>query len=283
MTPSLPAELVAGLDVRSATPVTGGDVARAFRLDTGDGPLFLKWHPSPSAGMFEREAAGLRALRSTTTVRVPDVVREAASGLVLEWIEPGARSSTTEAEFGHELAGMHRTTHETFGGLDGAPDGYLGSQPVDLTPTATWPELFFDRRIVPLTATAIGKGRLDPAARSIVDRLAPRAAELCGPAERAALVHGDLWAGNRLVGHDGRNWLIDPAAHWGHRELDLAMMQLFGGFGDAVFGAYDEAYPLAGGWRDRVPWYQLPPLLVHAIKFGGSYGAAALTAMSRYT
>src|SRR5690606_28934753 len=110
----------------------------------------------------------------------------------------------------------------------------------------------------------------------------PRAAELCGPAEAPALVHGDLWGGNRLVDRDGTSWLIDPAAHWGHRELDLAMMQLFGGFDRAVYDAYDEAFPLAPGWRDRVSWYQLPPLLVHAIRFGGSYGAAALAALRRY-
>lgn len=282
MTFPLPAELTAGLDVRAATPVSGGDVARAFRLDTADGPLFLKWHPRPSAGLFERESAGLRALRDAAAVRVPEVVRESPVGLVLEWIEPGPGSTATESELGRELARLHRTTHDAFGGVDDAPAGYLGSQPVDLTPTPTWSELFFDRRVVPLTDTAIAAGQLDPAARAIVDRLVPRAAALCGPAEPPALVHGDLWAGNRLIDSLGRNWLIDPAAHWGHRELDLAMMQLFGGFGDAVFHAYHDAFPLTDGWRDRVPWYQLPPLLVHAIKFGGSYGSAALATLRRY-
>lgn len=282
MTDQIPSELTDGLGIRSATRVSGGDVARAFRLDTPDGPLFLKWHPAPSAGLFEREAAGLRALRSAAAVRVPDVVRQSPAGLVLEWIEPGTRAATTESEFGRELAALHRTSNDTFGAVDGAPTGYLGSQPVDLTPTATWAELFFDRRVVPLTDTAIAAGRLDPAARAIVSGLASRAAELCGPIEPPALVHGDLWAGNRLVDSGGRSWLIDPAAHWGHRELDLAMMQLFGGFGDATYDAYDGTFPLADGWRDRVAWNQLPPLLVHAIKFGGSYGAAALAAMRRY-
>ncbi|WP_116999563.1 fructosamine kinase family protein [Desertimonas flava] len=282
MTSPLPADLTAGIEIASATLLSGGDVARAFRLDTTSGPLFLKWHPDPSPGLFEREAAGLRALRAAGAARVPEVVRESPAGLVLEWIEPGPRSAGTEREFGAELAALHRTTHDTFGAVDGAPAGFLGSQPVDLTPTSTWVELFFHRRVMPLTETAIASGRLDAAARDLVDRLAPRAAELCGPAEPPALVHGDLWAGNRLIDAHGRSWLIDPAAHWGHRELDLAMMQLFGGFGDCVFAAYDEAFPLSDGWRDRVPWYQLPPLLVHAVKFGGSYGAAALAALRRY-
>ena len=115
-----------------------------------------------------------------------------------------------------------------------------------------------------------------PAALALVDRVAARSGELCGPPEPPALLHGDLWAGNRLVDRDGANWLIDPATYWGHREVDLAMMRLFGGFGAEAFDAYDEAHPLATGWPDRVEWYQLVPLLVHAILFGGSYGRAAM-------
>ncbi len=103
--------------------------------------------------------------------------------------------------------------------------------------------------------------------------------ELCGPPEPPALLHGDLWAGNRMIDRDGANWLIDPATYWGHREVDLAMMRLFGGFGGAAFDAYAEAHPLAAGWPERVEWYQLVPLLVHAILFGGSYGRAAMAVL----
>jgi fructosamine-3-kinase len=85
-----------------------------------------------------------------------------------------------------------------------------------------------------------------------------------------------------LVDVRDSNWLIDPAVYWGHREVDLAMMQLFGGFGASTYEAYDEVFPLAAGWRERVEWYQLPPLLVHAILFGGSYGPAALAVLRRY-
>ena len=113
----------------------------------------------------------------------------------------------------------------------------------------------------------------------LLDSLEPRIAELCGPAESPSLVHGDLWAGNRLVDQTGVNWLIDPAAHYAHREFDLAMMQLFGGFGREAFTSYDDAYPLADGWQARVPWYQLTPLLVHAILFGGSYGASIMSVL----
>ncbi|WP_454162008.1 fructosamine kinase family protein [Gordonia iterans] len=345
---SLPPELIDGLGVRSAWPVSGGDIAWAYRLDTADGPLFLKWRPDASPGLFQREAAGLQALRAHSgELCVPEVLRESASGLVLEWIESGPSSSTTEADLGRGLAALHRTTNPSFGGLDGVSAGYLGSAQVDLTPTADWPEFFVERRVRPLIDRGIAEGAVPAEARSLIDRLAPRAAELCGPPEPPALVHGDLWAGNRMVGAGsaasgpdgrgagsaasgpdgrgagsgasgpdgrgagsgasgpdgrgagsgasgpdgrgadgrgtgGRNWLIDPAAHWAHREIDLAMMTLFGGFGPDCFAAYDEAFPLAEGWRERLRWYQLPPLLVHAILFGDGYGAEALAVLRHY-
>jgi fructosamine-3-kinase len=279
---SLPAELVDGLGVTTTTPVHGGDIAKAYRLDTTGGPLFAKTHPDPMPGMFEREAAGLRALRASGAVTVPEVVREHAAGLVLEWIEVGRRTPAADVALGHELAALHRVTGPHFGGLDGAPGGFLGSQPVDLTPTERWPEFFVERRVRPLTSRAVDLGRLDAAAVALADRVAGRADELCGPAESPALLHGDLWGGNRLVDVSGTNWLIDPAVYWGHREVDLAMMQLFGGFGASTYETYDEVFPLAAGWRERVAWYQLPPLLVHAILFGGSYGSAAVDVLRRY-
>jgi fructosamine-3-kinase len=272
---TLPPALVDGLDVRAVTPVHGGDIARAYRLDTPTGPLFLKTRPDPMPGLFEREAAGLRALRATGTIAVPEVIREHAEGLVLEWIDVGHRSATSEPDLGTRLAALHRVHGPAFGGLDGDGHGYLGSQPVDLTPTGDWVEFYVDRRVRPLARRAVELGRLDSDVLALVDRAATRAAELCGPVEPPTLLHGDLWGGNRLVDRQGRNWLIDPAAYWGHREVDLAMMQLFGGFGDDVYAAYDEAHPLGPGWRERVPWYQLVPLLVHAILFGGGYGRAA--------
>jgi len=279
---SPPADLIDGLGVTRVTPVRGGDIAKAYRLDTPNGPLFVKTHPDAKPGMFEREAAGLHALRATAAVAVPEVIRESPAGLVLEWIEEGRRTPAVDVALGGGLARLHGVTGPHFGGLDGAPGGYLGSQPVDLTPTARWPEFFVERRVRPLTARAVELGRLDASAAALADRVARRADELCGPPEPPALLHGDLWGGNRLVDVHGVNWLIDPAVYWGHREIDLAMMQLFGGFGEATYEAYDAAFPLAPGWRERVDWYQLPPLLVHAILFGGSYGSAALAVLRRY-
>lgn len=283
----LPTELTEGLPIRRTSRVHGGDIATAYRLDLADGgTVFAKTHPSPKPDMFAREAAGLRALRrhAPAALGVPQVLRASARGLVLEWIDGAGRrpSDAVEEELGRGLAGLHRATNSTYGAIDDALAGYLGSAEIDLTPTADWPEFFIERRVRPLMERAIGMGRLDPRARAALAACAPRAAELCGPPEPAALVHGDLWAGNRVVDAAGRNWLIDPACHWAHREIDLAMMALFGGFGPACFAAYDEAFPLAEGWRSRVSWYQLPPLLVHAILFGGGYGDSALAALNRY-
>jgi len=253
----LPADLVAGLAVTAAAPLRGGQIAHAFRLETARGLLFLKTHPEPLPGMFEREATGLRALRKADTLPVPAVVRESSAGLVLEWVEVGPRTTAADVQLGRGLAGLHRTTGMAFGGLDADTGGYLGSQPVDLTPTTSWAEFYVERRLRPLTRRAVECGRLDPMALDLVDRVASNGADRCGPVEPPTLVHGDLWGGNRLVDRRGASWLIDPAAHWGHREADLAMMRLFGGFGEASFTAYEEVFPLAAGWQQRVEWYQL--------------------------
>lgn len=285
----LPGELIDGLGATSATPVSGGDISRAYRLQTPDGPLFAKTHQDPSPGMFEREAQGLRLLRQHAPdgLGVPEVLRVSAGGLVLEWIDDGGMpGAETEDALGRALALLHvagaRSGQAEFGGTDTDQFGYLGSVAVDLTPTTNWADFYLHRRLAPLVTQAVTAGRLDPAAHDILTEFEPRAEELCGPPTPPALLHGDLWAGNRLIDTAGTNWLIDPACFWGHPEVDLAMMALFGGFGVECFAAYQEVAPLADGYAERVPWYQLAPLLVHAILFGGGYGDAAMRALTRY-
>ena len=284
--PSQALPLLEGLGVRSATRVTGGDIAQAYRLDCDGGPRFLKTHPRPQPGMFPREAAGLGALsaHAPATLGVPDVLAVSEHALVLEWIERSARAggAGVDEDLGRGLAQLHAEAGPAFGTIDGDPRGYLGSVPVDQSAAGRWPEFLLTRRLEPLTERAIAHGAVDPAARDLLRRCARRLDELCGPAEPPALVHGDLWAGNRLVDARGRNWLIDPACHWAHREVDVAMMHLFGGFGVACWAAYEEVRPLADGWRGRIAWYQLTPLLVHAILFGGSYGASVAATLRQY-
>lgn len=281
----LPEDLIADLNVTGVQPLSGGDTAAAYRLNTSDGPLFAKTMLDAPSGVLELEAAGLEALRSAAPpeLSVPRVVRVTERGLVLEWIDEayGAGGPATEAECGRGLAQIHRAEAPHVGGLGPELPQRIGSFPVDLTPTDDWSDFLLHRRIEPLLRSAVESGNLDPAAEDLLDDLAPRAAELAGPPEPPSLLHGDLWAGNRVIDSSGRNWLIDPSSFYGHREYDLAMMLLFGGFGEDCFNAYDEVYPLPDDWRERVPWYQLPPLLVHAIRFGGGYGNAVMRALKQ--
>ncbi|WP_153396866.1 fructosamine kinase family protein [Ornithinicoccus halotolerans] len=240
------------------------------------GEPFRKRAPAGLPGALAFEAAGLAAL-AAAGARVPRVLEAGDEVLVLERVSAGGTADARQQEeFGRQLARVHRTTGERYGALDPTLPGYLGLCPVDLTPADSWAESWLDRRVRPLTRQAVAAGVLDPAAAALADRLGP---EGLGPPEPPTLVHGDLWAGNRLVDASGDSWLIDPAAHWGHREVDLAMMRLFGGFTDREHAAYAEELPLAEGWRQRVPVYQLVPLLVHAILFDGGYGAQTMAAL----
>ncbi len=273
-----------GSDVASMAELGGGDVARAYAVTLADGRrVFAKTHAAPPAGFFSTEAAGLAWLRDADAVPVPTVLAVDDGDpafLALEWIPTGGRSGTAGDEaLGRGLAALHAAGADAFGRTDRRTTGSL-ALPND--PMATWAEFYAERRLRPLARIAAERGALEPRAVDSLERIADRLDQLGGPPTPAARLHGDLWAGNRLVDAGGRSWLIDPAAHGGHREFDLAMMRLFGGFSEACFGAYGEAAPLDDGWRDRVALHQLAPLVVHAIKFGGGYVAAVEDALARY-
>jgi fructosamine-3-kinase len=280
--------LAALADALGAAPVSlagvsGGDVAAAYRAELDDGRrVFVKTHDAPPPGFFTTEAAGLRWLRDTGSVLVPEVlaVSDDPSYLALEWIEEGRAGPDTEVDLGRALAAVHRAGAASFGRQDRRTTGSRG---LPNEPCETWAEFYATQRLLPLARLARDGRALPDRAVDALGRVADRLGELGGPSEPPARLHGDLWAGNRLVDTDGRSWLIDPAAHGGHREFDLAMMRLFGGFGEACFAAYDETHPLADGWQDRVPLHQLAPLVVHAIKFGGGYVAGTERALAQLT
>lgn len=272
-----------GSEVVRSRRLAGGDVAESYRCELSDGrTVFAKTHRDPPAGFFTTEANGLRWLREPEEVAVPAVLA-AADGdgdlppmLVLEWIEEGRSRPGTEAELGRSLARLHRTGAPSFGREDRRT---TGSRALPNDPCDTWVEFYATRRLEPLHRLASDSGALPDRTladlRLVIDRLV----DLGGAPEPPARLHGDLWAGNRLVDSEGRSWLIDPAAHGGHREFDLAMMRLFGGYGADCFAAYDEEFPLAHGWVQRVPLHQLAPLVVHAVKFGGGYAPATQRAL----
>ena len=281
-----------GARVTDLRPLRGGDNAAVFRAELDDGRrVALKSdRPGVPAMDHDTEARGLEWLRETATVRVPKVLAVGAGAagrpgfLVLEWIDEGHRSADSgseggEAQLGRDLAAMHRSGAPCFGRDDRRT---TGSRHLPNEPCATWAEFQRTQRLLPLARLAHDTEALDSPTIRALESIAARLEELGGPPEPPARLHGDLWAGNRLVDRSGVSWLIDPAAHGGHREFDLAMMRLFGGFGDQCHFAYHEADPLADGWPSRVALHQLAPLVVHTLKFGGSYADATRRAVEVY-
>ncbi|MFG1802673.1 fructosamine kinase family protein [Micromonospora carbonacea] len=267
------------------TPVAGGDVCAASRLTLDDGhSVFAKTWPAQRAGrpvpegFFAAEAAGLRWLREAGAVAVPEVVVALPELLALDWVEPGEPTPEAAERFGRELAALHRAGAPAFG-AEWA--GFVGALPQDNTQDGgPWPAWFARRRLLPYLRTSVDCGALTTAEAALVEQVVERVGEFGGD-EPPARVHGDLWPGNVLWGADERAWLVDPAAHGGHRETDLAQLALFGGppHHERIMAAYREAWPLADGWRERVPLHQLHLLLVHTALFGAAYrdavGAAA--------
>ena len=262
--------------------VRGGDFAAAYRVDLADGrPLFAKTHSAPPPGFFTTEATGLEWLRAAAAVPIPRVVAvddASPAMLLLEWIEIGGSGPSTEADFGRALAALHDSGAPSFGREDRRT---TGSRALPNEPCATWSEFYATRRLLPLARLAHESRSLSAPTITSLERLAEDL-DRFDDGQPPSRLHGDLWAGNRVVDVDGQSWLIDPAAHGGHREFDLAMMRLFGGFGADCFATYEEVHPLAAGWRDRVALHQIAPLVVHAIKFGGHYVEAATSAIRSY-
>jgi len=272
-----------GARITRAARVHGGDVALAYAVELDDDRrVFAKTHPSSPPGFFTTEARGLSWLRAADAVAVPEVLAvsdESPNHLVLEWIDEGRARANTERHLGLGLARMHRVGAPAFGRDDRRTTGSRG---LPNEPYETWAEFYAANRLLPLARLARAGGALSPSVIADLERLASRLGSF-DTGEPPARLHGDLWAGNRLVDVDGRSWLIDPAAHGGHREFDLAMMRLFGGFTSDCFAAYAEVYPLEHGWEGRVALHQIAPLVVHAIKFGGGYVSSATAAIAEYT
>jgi fructosamine-3-kinase len=266
------------------TPVGGGSICQARRLTLDDGSsLFAKsWgaaSPVPPE-FFATEAHGLRWLRSADAVPVPEVFVAQPELLVLEWIEPGRPSRAAAERFGRQLAALHRAGAPAFG----APwRGYIGSLPQDNTESPPpWSAWFVTRRLEPYLRISTDNGALSAADAALVGRAVARLPEYAVE-EPPARLHGDLWPGNLFWGADGA-WLVDPAAHGGHRETDLALLALWGGVPhlDRILAAYHETWPLADGWPDRIPLHQLHLLLVHTALFGAGYREAVLSCAARF-
>lgn len=277
--------------VQRATPLSGGDINEAYRLELSDGRrVFLKTRRDAPPGLFAAEATGLEWLRaafadnSHDALTIPEVIAcsDAASGasfLVLELLEPGPRRSDFDEHLGRGLARLHRSGAPSFGFHQ---DNFIGLLPQSNRPAPSWAEFYRRERIERQLELPRAQALIPSSLRRRIDKLLSDLQRWVGPDEPPARLHGDLWGGNLHGTADGRPALIDPAVYGGHREMDLAMMRLFGGFSSRTFAAYEEAYPLAPGHEDRVALWQMYPVLVHVNLFGGSYVSQLARLVDRY-
>lgn len=259
--------------VRGAVAVGGGCMSDAARVTGEHGDAFLKHDAAAPPEMFAAEAEGLRELRDAGSgLRVPAVVGCGEGWLALEWLETGPATAASEEALGRGLAELHGRSS---GGWGWRRSGFIGTLPQDNQRSADWPGFWISRRLEPQLRVARDAGA-EVGGEADWSRLfaaLPAALAVAGE-EGDSLLHGDLWSGNALTTSRGEPALIDPAVYYGHREVDLAMADLFGGFGSRFRTAYEEALPLAPGYEEvRRGTYQLYYLLVHVNLFGGGYAA----------
>ncbi|MFP4114929.1 MAG: fructosamine kinase family protein [Spirochaetota bacterium] len=280
-------ERIAGgsVTVTSERPVGGGCIASGARIEiSGDGVYFVKRSSRLPGKMFEAEAAGLRALGGGAGPRVPTVHAcrpgPGEAFIVMEWIEPGPKTGGFDRAFGERLAAMHRRRDVEWFGFP--EDNYIGST---LQPNGwmdSWHDFYRERRVGFQMRLARDKGLIGERTVADIESILGRLESLLPAPEYPSILHGDLWGGNYLADSCGEAVLIDPATYYGHREADLAMTELFGGFGRGFYAAYRDAWPLEPGYRERAPLYNLYHMLNHANIFGGSYVGSVQGIVRRY-
>jgi len=294
LTPELTAELEQSLkgrfgpiSVSSVTSVGGGCISTTLRVRLTDGAsVFVKLAPPepPGTALLEAEAVSLERLRAVGEVRVPEVLARGEEWLALEWLEPGAAGVEAWERLGAGLASLHRKGGTETGYFGWPSDNFIGSLPQANEPIASWARFWRERRLEPQLAWAEAAGLLSTSERAAFEPLLERLPALLELAqgEGPALLHGDLWSGNVHMTASGEPAIIDPASYYGHREVDLAMSALFGGFHPAFYSAYDITWPLSRpGLAKRRAVYQLYYLLVHVNLFGRGYMAGTMETLRR--
>ncbi len=260
------------VNILSTSPVGGGSINDAYRIVTSIGEFFVKKNSaSRYPGMFEKEASGLELLANTNEIDMPKVVafgsKSDESFLILNFIQSAEMQDEFWEDFGHRLANLHKHSHDSFG-LN--HDNYIGSLTQFNRFHKSWADFFREERLEAQVKLARDQGRMGRETVNSFSRFYAKIDELF-PKEPPALLHGDLWSGNFMVNQNGLAVIIDPAVNYGHREMDLAMSQLFGGFDASFYEAYQRNFPLENGWQQRLDYYNLYPLMVHVNLFGGSY------------
>lgn len=268
------------LEIQSIQSVHGGDINQAAKIVLGDGKeLFVKWNNSAPENMFETEAKGLQLLNSADTdLQIPSPVLVKEDFLVLDWIEEGGGKQHSAQDFGKELAKLHKQTADQFGL---GHDNYIGKLPQSNNRHSNWPDFFALERIEPQVRMGVESGKLTRSILKNVEGMYKKLGSIF-PTEKPSLLHGDLWSGNYMFTKSGHASIYDPAVYYGHREMDLAMTRLFGGFSANFYEGYNEEYAPEGGFDSRVTICNLYPILVHANLFGGSYCRQAENIINRY-
>lgn len=267
----------------NTTPISGGSINEAYLLQTQKGDFFLKYNQGNFAkALFEAEVSGLRTLAVKGGVETPKILSGDEAGaysfLLMEYIEPGLRNTNFWENFGSSLAQLHQQSQDQFGFHQ---SNFIGRLPQRNNLHATWSEFYAAERILPQVKMAIDDHKLPLSVHSSFDRLCQKANDFF-PQEPPALTHGDLWSGNFLVNQQQQLVLIDPAVSYAHREMDIAMTYLFGGFDQQFYRSYQLHYPLQPGFSNRLEWYQLYYLLVHVNLFGGAYTNQVLRIVKRF-
>ena len=245
-----------------------------------DREVFVKIRPGAPDGFFATEVAGLDWLGAADGgPPLPAALGYDADLLVLPWLAEERPGDDAVERLGRELAALHSAGSPVFGAKR---DGSIGAAALENGPLDGWPEFYATRRVLPYVRQLRDGGRMTAGEAAVFERLAARLPEIAGPAEPPARIHGDLWSGN-VLWSGGRGCLVDPAAHGGHRETDLAMLTLFGeSWVPRLLAAYEEVAAPADGWQDRRRLHQVHPLLVHAVLFGGPYLGGAVAAAEAY-
>lgn len=266
------------LTIDSVAPVSGGCIANACRLETDGSPLFLKYGDEDVARTFPGEAAGLEALGAADSPLVVPPVLETASPagdrpgfLVMEWVNSGRKGRRFWDRFGEGLAELHRHAADAYGF---EADNFIGQLPQKNEWMDNWPAFFRSQRLEPQVAMARERGRWRSDWTGALEALYRRLPEILPGAPEASVLHGDLWKGNFMVTATGEPAIIDPAAYYGHREADLAMTELFGGFQDRFYEAYRGAWDLEPGYETRRDVYNLYHLINHLNHFGAGYASS---------
>lgn len=271
-------ESITGESVVSKSPLSGGCIGNSFRVDTKSRSFFLKSYSRP--GISQAEAHGLSELKKATEVLTPEVIASTENELLLEFIKSRAPRRDFQSLLGNQLATLHRVKGENFGFYE---NNFIGESHQINQKRDSWNEFYVENRISYQLNLAKRNGYFDAKLENLSNKLLALIPEiLAGSEEEPALLHGDLWGGNVMTNETGEPVLIDPAVYYGHRESDIAMTMLFGGFDQQFYESYNRHYPLAKGWESRLDLYKLYHILNHLNLFGESYYSQVISLIKAY-